>query len=110
MKKVRTALLSVAAAIAMASPSAAQEMGSLVFPEEVCGPMKQHRDILTRQLNEPESQLFEGVSQTGIKMTIFMSPAGAWTALLTRPDGITCLFMFGIGATLGDAEPSGEPT
>lgn len=38
-----------------------------------------------------EVQAWRGLSSAGHLMEVFVSPAGGWTILLSRPDGVSCL-------------------
>ncbi|MDT1061208.1 hypothetical protein RM190_05005 [Paracoccus sp. CPCC 101403] len=68
----------LAAATCVATPDAYEQLSE-----------KLHRD-----------RALVGLSQSGAILEIWTGPEGSWTALLTRPDGLSCVVDAGQGATV----------
>jgi hypothetical protein len=60
-----------------------------------CAPRPQ----VVQELDEifHESQVAVGLTANGEMLELFASPTRSWTLLATRPDGITCVVVFGSG-------------
>src|SRR3954468_7713801 len=66
-------------------------------------------------LRELESQFRETVrlrmlDKQGRMGEITASPSGSWTALVTRPDGVTCMGGSGDGVEFTPRQPEGKPS
>jgi hypothetical protein len=74
------------AAVAIAGSAQAAE-------QQVCGP----RALLVSKLNAEfkERPQAAGLAHTGKVIEIFASAAGTWTAIVTTPQGISCLVAAG---------------
>lgn len=80
-------LLATAAAAALVSTAAAAQNA------EPCAP----RDQIVRELadNYREQRLALGLGADGHVLELFVGPTRDWTLLATRPDGISCIVVFG---------------
>ena len=56
-----------------------------------------------------ESRVMAGLSDKGAIIEIWAAPTGSWTALVSFPDGRTCLLDAGQGYLSFPFEPAGEP-
>ncbi len=54
-----------------------------------CGPRSDIIALLKDNFGEVE--VGQGLSIRGNLVEIFVSPAGSWTVILSRPDGLSCL-------------------
>ena len=60
------------------------------FAEHIpCRPYEEFAGKLLQQFGEVP--IGSGIAESGAPMTFFASPDGTWTALLTKPDGESCL-------------------
>ena len=68
-------------------------LGSPAFGQAQCGP----RDTWIAELatRYDETLLGGGVDSSGSLIEVFTSQAGTWTALMTTPDGRTCMVSAG---------------
>jgi hypothetical protein len=60
-----------------------------------CAPIERVRADLRQQFGEVP--VAAGLSDRGLVVTIFASPAGTWTAVVVRPDGLACQAAAGEG-------------
>ena len=83
MRKAGCGLLA-GVALLMSSPAVAQR---------ICGP---HEDIIKRlETGYKETQAGVGLAAGGGVVQLYVSEAGSWTVLVTRPGGVTCLLAGG---------------
>jgi hypothetical protein len=82
MKAFIAAVLAV-----LALPASAQQ------PQ--CGPLAQLHEHLAKQYDEHPAG--EGATEHGMLARVYASPAGTWTFVLIRPDGIACVATMGEG-------------
>lgn len=54
-----------------------------------CAPREQLVQVLTSE--HKEQQEGQGLAPNGTIVELFVSPAGSWTILLSRPDGVSCI-------------------
>jgi len=73
------------AAIALLAPMPAQA-------QMLCGPRKEVTELLNQQFQEKPKAAGLVSSQM---IELFVSAAGSWTILLTRPDGVSCVMSGG---------------
>lgn len=80
-------LLATAAAAALVSTAAAAQNPA------PCAP----REQVVRELADTyrEQRLAIGLSADGHVLELFVGPTRDWTLLATRPDGISCIVVFG---------------
>ena len=70
-------------------------MLSLILAAAACFPTPE----IHAQLGDKygEARLAVGLSQSGAVLEIWSGPDGGWTALVTRPDGLSCVVDVGQG-------------
>ena len=56
-----------------------------------------------------EARVIAALSDRGGVLEVWASPTGTWTALVTRPDGLSCPVDAGQAITVTPAEPAGDP-
>lgn len=56
-----------------------------------------------------ESRAMAGISTRGTVLEIWSSPSGTWTAMITRPDGTSCVVDAGSGIAAFQPEAPGDP-
>lgn len=71
-----------------------------------CLPTPQVYDQLTTQYSE--NRAVAGLNRHGGLLEIWASPEGTWTALITTPDGVSCLFDAGTAFIPYGMAPPGE--
>ncbi len=96
-RSIIPALLGAVALFATASPALAQAR---------CG---ERSDIIQQlQTRFQETRKATGLASNGALFEIFAAPDGSWTALMTYPNGKTCLMAVG-DAWSPTADQPGEP-
>lgn len=63
-------------------------IASLILATAVCVPTQQAHETLAEK--HSESRIVAALSNEGAVLEIWASPDGTWTALVTRPDGLSC--------------------
>lgn len=72
-----------------------------------CAPAGAMRDWLSGTFGE--ARVFEGLSAEAM-VVLWLSPAGSWTFVATRPDGVSCIVAAGeAGTTALPAASVGTP-
>lgn len=61
--------------------------------QPVCVERNELIDILGERFNETLRSF--GLQADGLVLELYASPEGSWTALLTRPDGVSCVVASG---------------
>lgn len=61
--------------------------------QTACGTRQAVADKLKQSYDEQPSAI--GLAHNGAIVEVFSSPAGTWTIVLTRPDGVSCLMATG---------------
>lgn len=81
---------------------------SVALAQAFCGP---RGDVVTLLAEEyGEHSLFVGITEGGPAVEIYGKPNGAWTALFTRPNGVSCVMAAGPKwAAEEPAKDDGEP-
>lgn len=72
-----------------------------------CQPSTEVYQSLTRDFNE--SRVAAGLNKKGNVLEVWASPEGTWTALLTRPDGTSCIVDAGSGVAAYPMAAPGDP-
>jgi len=79
-------------------------IGVLILAAAQCAATPDAYETLAEKYGETRAMI--GLSQTGAVLEIWTGPDGAWTALITRPDGTSCMVDAGQGM---QAVAQGEP-
>jgi len=78
---------------AMLGVAALLALPKTVGAEELCGDRKNIIDTLEKRYQE--LPISKGLSGSGQVFEIYVSTAGSWTILVTRPTGIACILSAG---------------
>lgn len=71
-----------------------------------CGPREKIVEVMAKKYGEVRQVM--ALTSKGLVMELFANPAkGNWTALMSRPDGVSCIVAHGEGFTVDDVEPAG---
>lgn len=91
----------LALALLLAAPAAADEQ-----PQGVCAERAAIVEALARQWDETRISL--ALSGAGSVIEIYVSPAGTWSAVVTKPDGRSCIVESGTGWEAATPQPQGR--
>lgn len=81
---------------------------AIIAAQAVCVPTEQVYTTLTER--HGESRMVAAISGRGTVLEVWASPSGSWSALVTRPDGLSCMVDAGHGLTAFAPTPPGAPT
>jgi predicted methyltransferase len=90
--------LTAAAVLALTAPAEAKT---------VCKPRSEMVQILARNFNEHQRAF--GLQNDRRVLELYVSAEGTWTAILSMPNGQSCVVAAGEAFTTLPALPSGEP-
>lgn len=93
-------VLTIAVSAAYHAPANAQRM--------ICEDRDRLIDILGERFDETQRGF--GLQNDGRVFELYASPDGSWTAVITMPDGTSCLIAAGEAWTTVAPEPAGDPT
>lgn len=88
-------------ALLLAAPAAADEQ-----PQGVCAERAAIVEALARQWDETRISL--ALSGAGSVIEIYASPAGTWSAVVTKPNGQSCVVESGTGWEAATPQPQGR--
>lgn len=72
-----------------------------------CIPTAQLHTHLAEQYHE--ARVAAGLTEQGAIFELWASPEGTWTALVTRPDGLSCMIGSGEAVSVWPKPAPGEP-
>ena len=88
--------------VAVAALYALLSYSGLAQAQPVCGPRAEIVKALAEQYQERAAGRGSAIGREGIVVfELYVSATGSWTLLMSRPDGVSCIFVAG-----GNWEPA----
>lgn len=72
-----------------------------------CQPTAEAHKQLEQQFNE--QRISASLNVKGNILEVWSSPTGSWTALITKPDGMSCVLDYGTGVATFPMPKPGRP-
>lgn len=82
-------------------------LGVILAASQACIPTAQAYEALSKR--HGESRIVAALSSRGTFLEVWASSSGSWSALVTRPDGLSCIVDAGQGVTTFAITPAGDP-